>query len=84
MKMLWHEVPLVDKFFPSGSGNIIQKTVLICICEEKVCQEGEFADLTGFTGKISQYPCVGKIWVFPSIFRELGKDIPIYWEIYRN
>ena len=49
-----------------------------------MCQEGEFADFMGFTGKISQNPWVGKIWVFPSIFRELGKDIPMHWESYRN
>ena len=30
------------------------------------------------TGKISQNPWVGKIWVLPSIFHEMGKNIPIY------
>ena len=29
--------------------------------------------VVSFTGKISQNPWMGKIWVFPSIFQELGK-----------
>ena len=37
-----------------------------------------------YTGKISPNPGMGKIWVFPSIFHELGKNLPIYREIYGN
>ena len=36
------------------------------------------------TGKMSQNPGVEKIWVFPSISHELGKNVPIHWEIYGN
>lgn len=45
IKILWHEVPLADKYTPSGYGNITQKTVGIGVCQEKVCHEGEVADL---------------------------------------
>ena len=35
------------------------------------------------TRKISQNPWMGKIWVFPSTFHKLGKNIHIHWEIWK-
>ena len=36
------------------------------------------------TGKISPDPLLGKLWILPSIFLELGKNIPIHQGIYGN
>ena len=59
--MLWHEVPLADKYTPSGYGNITQKTVGTGVCQEKVCHEGEVADLMALKSACDVSNSSGKI-----------------------
>ena len=45
MNITLYEVLLIDTFTPSVSGSIIKKTVIVDICQEGLCHEGEVPDL---------------------------------------